>query len=225
VAFAGLEKMVHAGVMGGDETVIVNCTGHTFPVEKHVLGDHFAVDVHLSEDQAPAPREGLQAAIENLDEKTTSILIVDDNEDDALLIRRLLENRKAYRLAHARDGWEGLALARQKLPDLIITDLMMAGIDGFGLVEELRLDPRTRLIPIVVVSAKTSRRMKKTAERQYRGFYQKGSLQRNSWTVIQVIEDKNVVQEIFIWKISLCIEATQTTCCSSGAGMAGLPCW
>ena len=58
---------------------------------------------------APAPREGLQAALENLDEKTTTVLLVDDNEDDALLIRRLLEGNKTYRVFHARDGWEGLA--------------------------------------------------------------------------------------------------------------------
>ena len=77
-----------------EEMVVVNCTGHTFPVEKHVLGDQWAVDVHLSEGQSPAPREGLQAALENLDEKTTTVLLIDDNADDALLIRRLLEGTK-----------------------------------------------------------------------------------------------------------------------------------
>ena len=51
VAFAGLEKMMRGGMLGKDETVVVNCTGHTFPVEKHVLGDEWAVDVHLSHDQ------------------------------------------------------------------------------------------------------------------------------------------------------------------------------
>jgi threonine synthase len=141
VAFAGLEKLLKAGTIGNDETVVVNCTGHTFPVEKHVLGDQWAVDVQLSHDQSPAPREGLQAALENLDEKVTTVLLVDDNDDDALLIRRLLESRKNYRMYHARDGWEGLSMARQKLPDLIVSDLTMPGIDGFGLVEELKLDP------------------------------------------------------------------------------------
>ena len=67
VAFAGLEKMLRNGNLGAEEIVVVNCTGHTFPVEKHVLGDQWAVDVHLSETQAPAPREGLQAALENLE--------------------------------------------------------------------------------------------------------------------------------------------------------------
>ncbi len=194
VAFAGLEKLLRNGTIQKEETVVVNCTGHTFPVEKHVLGEQFAVDVQLSDTQAPAPREGLQAALENLDEKTTTILIVDDNEDDALLIRRLLESRKAYRLFHARDGWEGLAMARQKRPDLIVVDLMMPGIDGFGLVEELRLDPRTRGLPIVVVSAKDiSPEERKRLNGHIEAVFQKGSLQPRKFVdqVIQVIEDKN----------------------------------
>jgi threonine synthase len=194
VAYAGLEKMLKNGTIGKDEVVVVNCTGHTFPVEKHVLGDQWAVDVHLSKDQSPAPQEGLQAALENLDEKVTTVLLVDDNADDALLIRRLLEGKKSYRVYHAKDGWEGLAMARQHLPDLIVSDLTMPGIDGFGFVEELKLDPRTKDIPIVVVSAKDI-----TLEERQRlnghieALYQKGSLPTRKFVdkVINVIEDKN----------------------------------
>jgi threonine synthase len=194
VAFAGLEKLLKNGSIRADELVVVNCTGHTFPVEKHVLGDQFAVDVELSDGQAAAPQEGLQSALENLDEKTTSVLLIDDNEDATLLIRRLLEARKNYRLYVAKDGWDGLAQARQLLPDLIVTDLMMPGIDGFGLVEELRLDPRTRDIPIVVVSAKDI-----TPEERQRlnghieALYQKASLPPRKFVdqLIQVIEDKS----------------------------------
>ena len=197
VAFAGLEKMLKNGAIRPDERVVVNCTGHTFPVEKHVLEDQFAVDVHLSEDQSPAPREGLQAALENLDEKTTSVLLIDDNPDDALLIRRLLEARKTYRVFHAQDGWEGLALARQKIPDLIVSDLMMPGIDGFGLVEELKLDPRTKDIPIVVVSAKDiTTEERKRLNGHIEALYQKGSLSTRKFVdqVIQVIADKSAEQ-------------------------------
>lgn len=197
VAFAGLEKMLKNGTMSPEETIVVNCTGHTFPVEKHVLGDQFAVDVHLSEDQSPAPREGLQAALENLDEKTTTVLLIDDNPDDALLIRRLLEARKTYRVFHAQDGWEGLALARQKLPDLIVSDLMMPGIDGFGLVEELKLDPRTKDIPVVVVSAKDiTSEERKRLNGHIEALYQKGSLSTRKFVdqVIQVIADKSAEQ-------------------------------
>ncbi|MBV6396102.1 MAG: Tryptophan synthase beta chain [Anaerolineales bacterium] len=193
VAFAGLEKMLREGTIRPDETVAVNCTGHTFSVEKHVLGEQFAVDVHLSKDQTPAPREGLQAALENLDEKTTTVLLIDDNPDDALLIRRLLEARKTYRVFHAKDGWEGLSLARQKLPDLIVSDLTMPGMDGFGLVEELKLDPRTHNIPVVVVSAKDiTPEERKRLNGHIEAVYQKGSLPTRKFVdqVIQVIADK-----------------------------------
>lgn len=193
VAFAGLEKLLKGKIITPEETVIVNCTGHTFPVEKHVLGDQWAVDVHLSEGQSAAPREGLQAALENLDEKATSVLLIDDNDDDALLIRRLLEGRKQYRVYHAKDGWEGLSQARQKLPDLIVTDLTMPGIDGFGLVEELKLDPRTKNIPIVVVSAKDiTPDERKRLNGHIEAVYQKGSLPPRKFVeqVVHVIEEE-----------------------------------
>ena len=194
VAFAGLEKLLRNGTISKEETVVVNCTGHTFPVEKHVLGDQWAVDVHLSKDQSPAPQEGLQAALENLDEKVTTVLLVDDNADDALLIRRLLEGKKSYRVHHAKDGWEGLAMARQHLPDLIVSDLTMPGIDGFGFVEELKLDPRTKDIPIVIVSAKDiTLEERNRLNGRIEALYQKGSLPTRKFVdkVINVIEDKN----------------------------------
>jgi len=193
VAFAGFEKLSKQGVIRSEDRVVINCTGHTFPVEKHVLGEQWAVDIHLSKDQSPAPREGLMAALENLDEKTTTVLLVDDNEDDALLIRRLLEGRKNYRMYHAKDGWEGLSVARQKLPDLIVSDLTMPGIDGFGFVEELKLDPRTRHIPVVVVSAKDiTAEERKRLNGHIEAVYQKGSLPTRKFVdqVIHVIEDK-----------------------------------
>ncbi len=198
VAIAGFTKLSKNGIIGKDELVAINCTGHTFPVEKHVLGDQWAVDVHLSKDQSPAPREGLQAALENLDEKTTTVLLIDDNPDDAHLIRRLLEAKKNYRMYHAKDGWEGLAMARQKLPDLIVSDLTMPGIDGFGLVEELKLDPRTKDIPVVVVSAKditTEERSRLNG--QIEALYQKGSLPTRKFVdkVINVLEDKEKEKE------------------------------
>jgi threonine synthase len=193
VAFAGLEKLLKAGTIRPDEQVVVNCTGHTFPVEKHVLGDGWGVDVHLSDDQTPAPREGLQAALERLDETATTVLIIDDNPDDASLIQRILEAKKAYRVFHATDGWAGLAEARQRLPDLIISDLTMPELDGFSVLEELKRDPRTSHIPVIVVSAKDI-----TAEERARlngsiqALYQKGSLSPRAFVeqVVQVLEDK-----------------------------------
>jgi len=71
---------------------------------------------------------------------------------------------------------------------------MMPELDGFGLVEELRRDPRTREIPIVVVSAKDiSGEERKRLNGQIEAVYQKGSLQSRKFVdqVIQVLEEKN----------------------------------
>ena len=198
VAFAGTEKMIRQGTIGKDELVVVNCTGHTFPVEKHVLGEQWRVDVTLSEQQLPVPHEGLVAALENLDEKTKTILLVDDNSDDATLIRRFLEARKSYRVFHAINGLEGLAEARQRLPDLIILDLTMPEMDGFSVMETLKLDPRTASIPVIVVSAKDinpedQRRLNGNIE----GLYQKGSIPVRAFVnqVVEVIEQKGRPEE------------------------------
>lgn len=195
VAFAGLEKLARQGTIRPDELVVVNGTGHTFPVEKHVLGDQWVVDIHLSEDQANAPHEGLEAALNNLDERATTVLLLDDNPDDALLVQRLLEVRKKYRIFHATNGWEGLTIARQRLPDLIVTDLMMPEIDGFGVIEELKLDPRTRNIPIVVVSAKDIQpNERQRLEGAITAIYQKGSLSPRAFVdkVVGLLDEDGV---------------------------------
>lgn len=193
VAFAGLAKMIHQGAFKPDDLVAINCTGHTFPVEKHVLGDQWSVDLKLDAKTTPVVQEGLQAALERLDEKTTTVLILDDNPNDALLVRRFLEARKNYRVFQASDGLDGVKQAQERLPDLIITDLMMPNLDGFGVLERLKNDERTAGIPVIVVSAKDltdqeRARLKGNIE----AIYQKGSLSPRTFVdqVVEVIEYK-----------------------------------
>jgi threonine synthase len=193
VAFAGLEKMVQQGQIKDNELVVVNCTGHTFPVEKHILGDQWSVDVKLDSPKAPM-KEGLHAALEYLDERTRTVLIIDDNPDDAQLIRRFLEAKKSYRVFHAKDGWDGLAQARQRLPGLIVLDLTMPEIDGFSVLEELKYDKRTANIPVIVVSAKDITTEDRERLNGYiTAIYQKGSLPPREFVeqVVEVMEQKN----------------------------------
>ncbi len=139
------------------------------------------------------PREGLISALENLDEKTKTVLLVDDNSDDALLIRRFLEARKSYRVFHARDGREGLIQASQRLPDLIVLDLTMPEMDGFSVIEGLRSDARTMKIPVIVVSAKDiSEEDQNRLQGNIEGLYQKGSIPVRAFVnqVVEVIEQK-----------------------------------
>jgi len=192
VAFAGLEKMLFARTIKEGEVVVINCTGHTFPVEKHVLGDQWGVDIRVDESAMPI-QDGLHAALEILDEKTRTVLIIDDNPDDAHLIRRFLEARKLYRVYHANNARKGLEQARELLPGLIVLDLTMPGMDGFSVIEELKSDRRTEQIPVIVVSAKDIT----IADRErlngnIQALYQKGSLPPREFVdkVVKVIENK-----------------------------------
>ncbi len=80
------------------------------------------------------------------------ILSVEDEPDFAELIRYHLE-RGGYAVRTAGTGWDALESIRAERPDLILLDLMLPDLDGFGLCELLRRDPATATIPIIVVSA------------------------------------------------------------------------
>ena len=80
------------------------------------------------------------------------ILIVDDYADNRELLRLMLE-AAGHRVCEAGDGRAGLALAVEKMPDLVLADLTMPQLDGWGLLRELREDERTCRIPCVAVTA------------------------------------------------------------------------
>lgn len=80
------------------------------------------------------------------------LLIAEDDPD----IRKLLYTTltfKGYRVVAAHNGREGLELIQKERPLIVITDIMMPQLDGFGLVHRLRIDPQTRDIPVVFITA------------------------------------------------------------------------
>lgn len=157
VAFAGLEKFLRQAIIKPNETIVVNCSGHTFPVEKYIMDEETLLDVRLSHPTISsngAPVDGLGAALKRLDEQVTTIVVIDDNPMDSRLIRRLLQAKKPYRIFEAHSALEGLQIIRERLPDLVISDLTMPEMDGFALLEELKKDSSTARIPVIVVSAK-----------------------------------------------------------------------
>jgi CheY-like chemotaxis protein len=82
----------------------------------------------------------------------TTILYVEDNEDNIYMLSRRLQ-REGYQVSIARNGAEGVALARASLPDLIIMDLVLPGMDGFAAAQQLRSGADTCHIPIIALSA------------------------------------------------------------------------
>lgn len=135
----------------------MNVSGHTLPVEKTILGDQWQKLVDLTETgEAPAlpPQEDLVAVIETMDGATKRIVVIEDNEEAARLMSRILEARDDCQVHMAHNGAAGIKLIQQIRPDLIITDLMMPGVDGFELINRVKADPNLVATPIVVVTAK-----------------------------------------------------------------------
>ncbi len=80
------------------------------------------------------------------------ILVADDNSDMRQYLVRMLSER--YRVHAVPDGQAALEEIRNEAPDLVLTDVMMPRLDGFGLLRALRADPATQTIPIIVLSAR-----------------------------------------------------------------------
>ncbi len=154
VAFAGLFKLIRAGVIKPSDTVVVNCTGHTMPAEPSILGDNWSRDIKFPTFEE-TPQEGLLSALTQVaPERFPKIVIVEDTAEARRLIRRILQSQGNFTIMEATNGREGLELIQRELPDLIILDLMMPEMDGFTVIESLRANPETAVIPVIVATAK-----------------------------------------------------------------------
>jgi threonine synthase len=156
VAFAGLFRMVRQGVIKPDDVVVVNCSGNTMAVESQILGDQWERSVDLSQrSRTPlVPQEGLLSALEQLEAQVRRVVVIEDDQDAARLIRRLLQARGSYEVHLAHDGANGMRVIREVVPDLVITDLMMPDVDGFSVIDTMKADLALSHIPIVVITAK-----------------------------------------------------------------------
>jgi DNA-binding response OmpR family regulator len=85
---------------------------------------------------------------------TQSVLIVDD-EPMARTLLRLMLVRAGFNVSEAEDGFDALEKVQINQPDIILLDVMMPGMDGFTVCEELRLREATSKLPVIMLSAKT----------------------------------------------------------------------
>jgi two-component system cell cycle response regulator DivK len=100
------------------------------------------------------------------------ILIVDDYADNRELLRLMLETA-GHQVREAPDGRAGLEMAQAETPDLILVDLSMPELDGWGMLEELRSDQRTRHIPCVAVTASADRERERALAQGFNAYLQK----------------------------------------------------
>ena len=122
------------------------------PLGKEHLGD---VKIHQEPYAGEIHREVLSdyddtESISGENEK--HILIIEDNEDVRLFIRKVVEDQ--FRVTGAPDGKSGVEEAREHLPDLIVTDIMMPGMNGYEVTRELKNDMKTSHIPVIMLTAK-----------------------------------------------------------------------
>ena len=83
---------------------------------------------------------------------TPTILVVDDHRYVRDMVRALFEGQ-GYRVLEASDGVDGLALAQSQRPDCVLLDVRMPGISGFDVLDRLSEDPRTREVPVIMLTA------------------------------------------------------------------------
>jgi two-component system, cell cycle response regulator DivK len=85
------------------------------------------------------------------------ILVVEDNEKNRKLVRDLL-TVKGYRVVEVETGEDGVRIAREQRPALVLMDIQLPGIDGIEALRQLRADPDTASIPVVAVTASAMNR-------------------------------------------------------------------
>ncbi|MCB0581746.1 MAG: response regulator, partial [Phaeodactylibacter sp.] len=132
---------VHAGAI--DDPTIASIVSATAPAGRASTARHSEA------------KEGIVSALSKY-----TLLLVEDNRDVMQYLTTCLSSplgggrEEAYHLLYARNGREGIAQAREHIPDIIISDVMMPEVDGFELCKTLKQDERTSHIPIILLTAR-----------------------------------------------------------------------
>lgn len=153
VGLALVKQIIDA--VNGDITVESNRgKGTTFHINVPIIHN---VGKRIDEKEQvniPMLQEARAALSDSDGNNDCNLLIVEDNADVAAYIGSQLS--PLYGVAYAADGTQGLAKALELVPDLIITDLMMPGLDGLELCRQIRANEIINHIPIIVVTAKVT---------------------------------------------------------------------
>lgn len=139
-------KSPPSGANKGTEFSVILPVTRTLAVdEQHAFPANMSSGYYPDDLLATDPNDGADKV------KRPLVLLVEDNADVVAYTASCLTD---YRLAVGKDGKEGLEIAAELVPDLIITDVMMPLVDGFELCRQLRHDERTSHIPIIMLTAK-----------------------------------------------------------------------
>jgi len=131
---------VLSGARAGDRGLM------DFAAQMQAREEFRLLDIHEATERRALARDPEE------DSRRHTCLVVDDTPDVIRLVGMALQ--QDFKMLSAPDGAQGLEMARKELPSLIVTDLMMPGMDGLELTRRLRDDPATRHIPIVMLTAR-----------------------------------------------------------------------
>ncbi|MFT6152713.1 MAG: twitching motility two-component system response regulator PilH [Bermanella sp.] len=93
------------------------------------------------------------------------VLIVDDSPTETFTLKSMLE-AKGFEVLTAENGADGVALAREELPDVVLMDIVMPGLNGFQATRQLTKDEKTAHIPVIIVTTKDQETDKVWGQRQ-----------------------------------------------------------
>ena len=140
---------------------LVELMGGTIGVESTVgVGSEFWIE--LIRDVTPQLGAGVRLHAEHAPQTQIStrinvalrtLLYVEDNPANLMLVEQIISDHPHIHMLSARDGNQGIALARAHLPDVILMDINLPGISGFEALKILRADPATARIPVLAISA------------------------------------------------------------------------
>ena len=125
-------------------------------VDKKAMGYRLGADEYLVK---PLDENAVLAALDRVARSQSNIspkriLVVDDDPDVFEMVSQLLSERN-YELIPAVDGLSALQAIEKRLPEVILLDLLIPELDGFGLIDRLRQTPKCKSLPIIVLTAKT----------------------------------------------------------------------
>jgi DNA-binding response OmpR family regulator len=122
-------------------------------VDKKALGFRLGAAAYLLKPLEPNEVLNTLRHVIKQSDRHIHVLAVDDDPHVADMLRQVLPESE-FRLESAEDGVAGLAAIEAERPDVLLLDIMMPRLDGFGVIEALRSDPKTQDLPIIVISVK-----------------------------------------------------------------------
>jgi chemosensory pili system protein ChpA (sensor histidine kinase/response regulator) len=168
---SGLQRMaLHVDELVGNQEIVVKNIGPQLARVPGVSGATVLADgsivlivnpvtlaqrARLSPERTAAPASALPAEL-------PVVMVVDDSLTVRKITARLLE-REGYRVLTAKDGVDALEQMKDALPAVMLVDIEMPRMDGFDLTRQVRADPRTRHVPIIIISSRTAEKHRNQA--------------------------------------------------------------